>query len=134
MTTLHGIIIKLPGPYPPAVTANISYEQPQQPTVKATISEIPRWPGYETVEFKMNITDTKDNTLLGRYNASAENGTVEIQAPLPDSVINQCVTLKISASAVSEQYDEGDATETYNELFKSKLRIKHARTTMLAVN
>lgn len=87
----------------------------------ATISEIPRWPGYEVVEFKMNITESEDNTVLGRYNASAENATVKIHVPLPDSIIDQCVTLKISASAVSEQYGEGEATVTYTELFKSKL-------------
>ena len=123
MTTLHGITIKLTGPYPLAVIVNISYEQPQQPIVSATISEIPWWPGYETVKFKMNITDTEGNTLLSRYNASAENSTVEIHALLPDSVINQCVTLKVTASAVSEQYGEGEATEIYTELFKSKLRV-----------
>ena len=87
----------------------------------ATISEIPRWPGYEIVEFKMNITDSED-TLLGRYNTSAENATVEICVPLPDSIINQCVTLKISASAMSEQYGESEATKTNTELFKCKLR------------
>ena len=68
----------------------------------------------------MNITSAEDNTLLGRYNASAGNGTVEIRASLPHSVINQCVELKISASAVSEQYGEGEPTETYTELLKSK--------------
>ena len=87
----------------------------------ATISEIPRWPGYETVQFRMNITDTKDNELLGRYNASAENSTIEIDASLPDSIVNQCATLKVSASAVSEQYGEGEATEKSTELYKSKL-------------
>ena len=87
----------------------------------ATISEIPRWPGYETVQFRMNITDTKDNQILGRYNASAENSTIEIDASLPDSIINPCATLKVSASAVSEQYGEGEATEESNELYKSKL-------------
>ena len=98
----------------------------------ATISEIPRWPGYETVQFWMNITDMKDNQLLGRYNASAENSTIEIEAVLPDSVINQCATLKISASAVSEQYGEGEATETFTELYKSKLIvIKTSRITMI---
>ena len=81
----------------------------------------------------MKITDMEDNTLLGRYSASAEYSTVEIQAPLPDSVINQCVTLKISVSAVSEQYGEGEATETYTELFKSKLRVKHARAILRVV-
>lgn len=115
------------------MSINISYEKPQKPTVKATISEIPRWPGYETVEFKMTITNMADNKLLGRYNASAENRTAEIQAPLPESVINKCVTLKISASAVSERYGEGEATETYAELYKSKLRIKLAMNTLRVV-
>jgi hypothetical protein len=78
----------------------------------------------------MNITDTEDNHLIGRYNASAENSTIEIQAPLPDSVINQCVILKVSASAVSEQYGEGEATKTTTELFKSKSRAKLSRTTV----
>lgn len=109
---------------------SISYDPPEKPQVKATISEIPRWPGYETVEFKMNITNTEDSTLLGRYNTSAENSTVEVRASLPDSVINKCVTLKISASAVSERYGEGRATENFIELYKSKLRIKLARSTL----
>ena len=74
----------------------------------------------------------KDDQLLGRYNASAENSTIEIEAVLPDSVINQCATLKISASAVSEQYGEGEATETFTELYKSKLIvIKTSRITMI---
>ena len=51
------------GPYPPALNVNISYEPPKKPKLVATISEIPRWPGYETVLFRMNITDTKDNQL-----------------------------------------------------------------------
>ena len=76
----------------------------------------------------MNITKAEDNTLLGRYNASAENSTIEIPAPLPDSVINKCVTLKISVSAVSERYGQGQPTETSVELYKSKLRIKLARS------
>ena len=109
------------GPYPPVLNVNISYEPPKNPKVVATISEVPRWPSYETVQFRMNITDTKENQLLGRYNASAENSTIEIEAALPDSVINQCATLKVSASAVSELYGEGEATETSTELYKSKL-------------
>ena len=126
MISYHGIIVELlifwcAGPYPPALNVNISYEPPKKPKVVATISEIPRWPGYETVQFWMNITDMKDNQLLGRYNASAENSTIEIEAALPDSVVNQCATLKVSASAVSEQYGEGEATETFAELYKSKL-------------
>lgn len=104
-------------PYAPAVNVNISYTE--RPTVVATISEIPRWPGYEVAQFKMNITNSEGNTLLGRYNVSVENATMEIRAPLPDSVINQCKTLKIFASAVSEQYGEGDATEISIELFKT---------------
>ena len=54
--------------------------------------------------------------------SSAENATVEICLPLPDSIINQCVILRISASAMSEQYGEGEATKTNTELFKCKLR------------
>ena len=122
-------IIGHTGPYPPGLNVSISYDPPEKPQVKATISEIPRWPGYETVEFKMNITKAEDNTLLGRYNASAENSTIEIPAPLPESVINKCVTLKISASAMSERYGEGRATENFIELYKSKLRIKFAGST-----
>lgn len=109
------------GPYPPALNVSISYEPPKKPKLVATISEIPKWPGYETVQFRMNITDTKDNQILGRYNASAENSTIEIDASLPNSIINQCATLKVSASAVSEQYGEGEATEKSTELYKSKL-------------
>ena len=84
----------------------------------------------------MNITNTEDNTLLGRYNASAENSTVKIQAPLPDSVINKCVTLKFLATAVSEQYGESEANEAFAELYKSKLliRVKLVTTTVRAIS
>ena len=104
----------------PLVWLSISaiYSPPENPQIKVIISEIPRWPGYETLEFKMNITNTEDNTLLGRYNASAENSTVKIQAPLPDSVINKCVTLKFLATVVSEQYGESEANEALQNFIK----------------
>ena len=109
------------GPYSPAVNVTISYEE--KPTVVAKISEIPRWPGYATTEYKMNITNVEgDNQFLGGFNTSSGgNGSAEIRAELPDNIIDQCALLKIAAVAVSELYGEGEATVVYTELFKSKL-------------
>ena len=73
---------------------------------------MPRWPGYETSEFWVNVSIVDDNILLSQIISSSKSGnrTVKISTPLPDSMVDQCAL-------------EGEATETYTELIKSKLNF-----------
>ena len=112
------------GPYQPAVTIDISYNtsnQGEQPTMITMITEVPRWPGYQTSEFKINISNVGDNTLLRQINISEpRNGTIELRTSLPRSITN-CSLFRVTVYALSEAYGESEPTEAYVELFKCKL-------------
>ena len=88
-----------------------------QPMVHITLSEPPRWPGYEISEFRMNITKQGDSSFLYQINAAnvTENYTVDIYEPLESSMID-CESLIVSASAVSSLYGEGEFSQYHTPI------------------
>ena len=99
----------------------IRYSPILPPKLYATIHGIPRWPDYEISEYKVNITDTSDNSLLSQTTVlNSLDDTVEFNKSLQSSFAQECNTLRISVSAVSDSYGESDFTHIDTETLKSK--------------
>lgn len=86
----------------------------KEPMIHITISEPPRWPGYEISEIRMNITTLGDSSL---YQISVANisgdYTVDIYEPVK-AAVSSCTSIVVSASAVSTLYGESDHS-IYNQ-------------------
>ena len=92
--------------------------------VHITLSEPPRWPGYEISKFRMNITKQGDSSFLHQINTGNVTGnyTVDIYEPLESSMID-CVSLIVSASAVSSLYGESEISQYYTPIVSNNIRI-----------
>ena len=119
---LHFIII---GPHPPNLTADITYFPSYLPFVSITITGKPLWPNYEIMEYKVNIINGSDSSLLDHItvpNNSTGNNTVilHLNQSLFESTTEHCYSLNISASAVSSQYGMGESNQIQRAMFRSK--------------
>lgn len=80
------------------------------PQVTVVVTGQPLWDGYEITEYRVNITNGSDGSLLEQMtvpNVSNRNNSVSmnVNQSLFESSTQQCYSLIVSASAVSSQYD-----------------------------
>ena len=97
------------GPNPPAVRVNVTYRPSMLPQVTAAVTGQPLWDGYEITEYRVNITNGSDGSLLEQItvpNVSNRNNSVSvnINQSLFESTTQHCYSLVVSASAVSSLY------------------------------
>ena len=106
------------------MSVEVYYSPSLSPTILATIHGLPRWPGYEISEYTVNITNTRNNSLL--YQATIpnnlENNTALFIWPLlnQSSIALDCNTLRISASAVNVANGESESTQIDVQLLKGE--------------
>ena len=116
------------GPHPPNLTADVTYYPSTLPFVSIKITGKPLWPNYEITEYRVNITNGSDSSLLDRITVTVPNDnstsnntvTVHVNQSLFESTTEHCYSLKISASAVSPQYDMGEPYQIQVVMFRSK--------------
>lgn len=104
------------------MSSEVYYSLSLPPIIIATIHGLPRWPGYEISEYTVNITETKNKSLL--YQATIlnnfENNTVIFKRSLNSSAVQECNTLRISVSAMSTTHGDSESTQTNLKLLKGK--------------
>ena len=112
------------GPYPPTVSVEVYYPPSLSPTILVTIHGLPHWHGYEMSEYSVNITNTRNNSLL--YKTTIPNYHENNTAFFMWSLVNQsliaqeCNTLRISVSAVNVAYGKSEPAQTDIKLLKGK--------------
>ena len=97
------------GPYPLSVNVDVYYSPTSLPMILASIHGLPRWPGYEMSEYTVNITISSNNSLLHQATVlnNLENNTVSFNWTLQKPIAEECSTLRINISAVSDAHGEG---------------------------
>ena len=108
------------GPYPPSVNVDIYYSPISLPMILVSIHGLPRWPGYEMSEYMVNITISSNNSLLHQATVlnNLENNTVPFNWTLEKPIAEECSTLRISVSALSDAHGEGELAQTDVQLLK----------------
>ena len=119
------LVIVIVGPHPPNLTVEITYFPSALPFVSVTITGKPLWPNYEIMEYRVNITNGSDSSLLDRItvpnNSTGDNTVIlHLNRSLFESTTEHCYSLNISASAVSSQYGMGESNQIQRAMFRSK--------------
>lgn len=114
------------GPSSPILTIESGYHPAVVPRLTATIASQPLWQGYEIMEFRVDVINGSDDSLLYRLtvpNNSSRNNTAKIiiNETLLESTSEQCYSIKVSASAVSSPYGLSEPTVVEAAVFRGRL-------------
>ena len=96
------------------------------PRLTATIISQPLWQGYEITEFRVEVINGSDDSLLYQLtvsNNSSRNNTAKIiiNETLLESTSEQCYSIKVSASAVSALYGLSEPTVVETAVFRGRV-------------
>jgi hypothetical protein len=120
------IVHQILGPSSPILTIDSSYHPSVVPRLTATIASQPLWQGYEIMEFRVDVINGSDDSLLYNLtvpNNSSRNNTANIiiNETLLESTTEQCYSIKVSASAVSSLYGLSEPTVVEAAVFRGRL-------------
>ena len=94
--------------------------------VTAVVIGQPLWDGYEITEYRLNVTNGSDGSLLGQMtvpNDSNRNNSVSVNVnqSLFESATQHCYSLIVSGSSVSSEYDGvSESTQFFTAMFRGK--------------
>ena len=114
------------GPHSPTVLVDVTYRPSMLPQVTAIVTGHPLWNGYEITEYRVNVTNGSDGSLLDQItvpNDPNRNNSVSmnVNQSLFESTTQNCYSLIFSGSTVSSLYDGvSESTQFRAAMFRGK--------------
>ena len=113
------------GPNPPSLTVDVVYHDFSQPQISVTLTAVPLWPGYNTQEFNIIVTNSDNGSILESFTVQNDpnvtNSVLNHLRTLLEAVGQQCAVVNVSATAVSYEYGESERVQRTLEVSQSEL-------------
>lgn len=119
------------GPHQPNLTVDVFYSPSTLPLVRIRVSSKPLWYGYVITEYRLNITNVTDDSLLQEITVPSDHIrndsiTLNINQSLFEATYQHCYTLRIRASAINSLYGWSEFSQVDATVFRGKLVVVFA--------